>query len=82
MEEETIQEQVQGEAIIIQAKAEARIMHKDRGMINLMSNFIIAKIMDIMLMNVERNEMTWIIDKMQILQKKIKARVMFFEHVM
>ena len=58
VEEAFLQAQVEGLAIRIQAKAQAKIKHKDRGMINLKSNVIIVKSMGIMPMNVERNKMT------------------------
>ena len=63
MEEATLKAQVEGASIRIQAKAQAIIKHKDRGMINLMSNVIIAKIMVIMQMNVERRKMTWVVNQ-------------------
>ena len=62
VEEAALQEQVEGVAIKIQAKAQARIKRKDRGMINLKSNVIIAKIMVIMQMKVERRKMTWVVN--------------------
>ena len=61
VEEASLQAQVERLAIRIQAKAQAKIKHKDRGMINLKSNVIIAKIMVIMQINVERRKMTWVI---------------------
>ena len=54
VEEAALQAQVEEVAIRIQVKAQAIIKHKDRGMINLKSNVIISKIMDIIPMNVER----------------------------
>ena len=62
--EEIVQQMVKEEATIqIRTKAKAaankedNIMLKDKGMINLMFNAIIAKSMDIMLVIVERNSM-------------------------
>ena len=63
VEEAALQAQVEGEAIRIQTKAQARIKHKDRGMINLISNVIIEKSMVIMQMNVERIKMTWVVNQ-------------------
>ena len=62
VEEVALQAQVEGATIRIQEKARARIKHKDRGMINLKSNFIIAKSMAIMKMNVGRRKMTWVVN--------------------
>ena len=62
VEEVSLQAQVEGAEIGIQAKAQARIKHKDRGEINLMSNVIIAKSMVIMKMNLERIKMTWVVN--------------------
>ena len=47
-----------GEEIKFQVKAQAKIKHKVRGMINLKSNAIIVRSMVIMQMNVERSNMT------------------------
>ena len=63
VEEEALQAQVEGATIEIQAKAQAIIKHKDRGMINLMSNAIISKSMVIMKMNVKRRKMTWVVNQ-------------------
>ena len=62
VEEAALQAQVEGAAIKIQAKAQARIKHKDIGMINLMSNVIIEKSMVIMQINVERSKMIWVVN--------------------
>ena len=57
VEEVALQAQVEGVAINIQVKAQAKIKHKVRGMINPKFNVIIVRSMDIMLMNIERNNM-------------------------
>ena len=62
VEEVALQAQVEGAETKIQAKAQDRIKHKDKGMINLKSNVIIAKTMSIMPMNVEGNKMTWVVN--------------------
>ena len=64
VEETTLQAQVEGETTKIKVKAQARVKHKDKGMINPKSNVIIVKSMGIMPMNVERNKMKWVIDLM------------------
>ena len=58
VEEATLQVQVEGAATQIKAKAQARVKHKDKGMINPKSNVIIVKSMGTMQINVERNKMT------------------------
>ena len=58
VEETTLQAQVERVAIKIQVKAQAKIRHKVRGMINLKFNVIIVRSMVIMKMNVERSNMT------------------------
>ena len=75
VEEADLQAQVEGATTKIQAKAQAKIKHKDRGVINLKSNVVIAKIMGIMQMNVERSKMTWVIKLVETLQKKIRTMV-------
>ena len=57
VEEATLQAQVEGETIKIQVKAQARINHKVRGMINIIFNVIIVRSIVIMKMNVERSNM-------------------------
>jgi len=58
VEEVALQPQVEGTSIKIQVKAQAKIKHKVRGMINLKSNAITVRSMVIMQMNVERSNMT------------------------
>ena len=58
------------------ANKENSFMLKDKGMINLMFNAIIAKSMDIMLVIVERNNMIRTADKMQMLQEKTAVKKM------
>ena len=58
VEEAALRAQVKGATIKIQAKAQAKIKHKVRGMINLKSNFITVRSMVIMQMNVEISNMT------------------------
>ena len=58
VEEAALQAQVEGVAMKIQVKAQAKIKHKVRGMINLKFNVIIVRIVVIMQMNVERRNMT------------------------
>ena len=58
VEEATLQTQVEGATIKIQVKAQAKIKHKFRGMINLKFNVIIVRSMVIMKMNVETRNMT------------------------
>ena len=78
VEEATPLAQVEGAAIRIQAKAQARIKHKDRGMINLMSNDIIVTSMFIMKINVEIRKMTWVVNLVKISQNKIRTMIMCF----
>ena len=64
-------------AIKIRTKAKAiaskvdKIKHMDKGMINPKSNVITVRSMAIMPMNVGRNRVTWVIDPVLILLKKI-----------
>ena len=58
VEEEALQTQMEGKVIKIQVKAQAKIKHKVRGMINLKFNVIIVRSAVIMQMNVERSNMT------------------------
>ena len=58
VEEVALQDQVEGETIKIQVKAQAKIKHKVRGMINLKLNVITVRSMVIMQMNVDRRNMT------------------------
>jgi len=58
VDEATLQAQVEGEAMKIQVKAQAKIKNKVRGMINLKSNVITIRSMVIMKMNVERSNVT------------------------
>lgn len=58
VEEATLQAQVEEAAIKIWVKAQAKIKHKVRGMINLKSNVITVRSMFIMKINVERSNMT------------------------
>jgi len=58
VEEEALQAQAEEAIIKIQVKAQAKIKHKVRGMINLKFNVITVRSMVIMKMNVERNNMT------------------------
>ena len=73
----TLQIQVEGAATKIRIKAKAaankvdKIKHMDKVMINPKSNVIIVRSMGIMPMNVGRNRVTWLIDLVLILQKKI-----------
>ena len=64
VEEATLQAQVEGAAIKIQVKVQAKIKHKVIGMINLKFNVIIVRSMVIMQMNVERIKLT-LADKIQ-----------------
>ena len=64
VEKAALQAKVEGATIRIQAMAQAKIKHKDRGMINLISNVIIAKSMVIMQMNVERRKITWVVNQL------------------
>lgn len=63
VEEAAPQAQVEGEAIKIQVKAQAKIKHKVRGIINLKFNVITVRSMFIMKMNVERSNMTLVINQ-------------------
>ena len=58
MEEAAFQAQMEEAAIKVQVKAQAKIKHKVRGMINLKFNVITVRSMVIMQMNVERSNMT------------------------
>ena len=58
VEEVALQAQVEGAVIKIQVKAQSKIKHKVRGMINLKFNVIIVRSMVIMQMNVKRSNMT------------------------
>jgi len=58
VEEVAFQTQVEEAAIKIQVKAHAKIKHKVKGMINLMSNVIIVTSMVIMQMNAGRSNIT------------------------
>ena len=58
VEETALQAQVEGATTRIKVKAQARLNHMEKSMINPKSNVIIVKIMGIMPMNVERNKMT------------------------
>ena len=62
MEETALQAQAEGATSRIKVKAQDRVKHKDKGMINPKSNVIIVKSMGIIPMNVERNKMIWVID--------------------
>ena len=79
-EEATLQIQVEGAATKIKNKAKAiankveKIKHMDKGMINPKSNFITVRSMAIMLMNVGRNKVTWVIGPVLILLKKISIK--------
>ena len=53
-------------------------MHKDKGMINPMSNVTIVKNMVIMLMNVERSSKKWQVELVQISLRKISAKIICF----
>ena len=53
----THQAHVEGATIKIQVKAQAKIKHKVKGMINIKFNVIIVRSMVIMQMNVERSNM-------------------------
>ena len=58
MEEVALQAQVEAATVKIQVKAQAKIKHKVRGMINLKFNAITVRSMVIMQLNVERSNMT------------------------
>jgi len=58
VEEATLQVQMEEAVIKIQVKAQAKIKHKVRGMINLKFNGITLRSIVIMKMNVERSNMT------------------------
>ena len=58
VEEAALQTKMEEESIKIQVKAQAKINHKVRGMINLKFNFITVRSMVIMQMNIERRNMT------------------------
>ena len=68
--------------IITKAKATAskveKIKHMDKGMINPKSNVITVKNMAIMPMNVGRNRVTWVIDPVLILLRKISVKKNYF----
>ena len=55
-----------------------KIKHMDKDMINPKSNVITVRIMGIMPMNVGRNRVTWIIDLVLTLQKKISVKKILF----
>ena len=71
---------MEGAAIKIRTKAKVaaskvdKIKHMDKGMINPKCNVIIVRSMAIMPMNVGRNIVTWVIEPMLILPKKISVK--------
>ena len=71
---------MEGATIKIRTKAKVasskvdKIKHMDKGMINPKSNVITIRSMPIMPMNVGRNIVTWVIDPVLILQKKISFK--------
>eukprot|EP00253_Pinus_taeda_P016759 PITA_16759 len=66
VEQVAFQAQVEEAAIKIQVKAQDKIKHKARGMINLKPNVITVRSMVIMKMNVERRNMTSVTNQVQI----------------
>ena len=76
-EETTLQVQVEETATKVRIKAKVvankvdKIKHMDKGMINPKSNVIIVRNMSTMPMNVERNKVTWVIDPVLTLLKKL-----------
>ena len=83
-EETTLQVQVEGVATKIRTKARettkkvGKIKYMDKGMINTMSNVITVRSMGTMPMNVERNRVTWVIDPVLTLLKKLKVKKICF----
>ena len=83
-EEEETTLQVEGAAIKIKTKANTiaskveKIKHMDERMENPKSNVITVRSMAIMPMNVGRNRVTWVIDPVLILLKKISAKISCF----
>ena len=83
-EETTLQIQVEGEEIKIRTKAKAtanrvdKINHMDKDMINPKSNVITVRSMAIMPMNVGRNRVTWVIEPVLILLRKISIKKIYF----
>ena len=79
-EETTLKILMEGAAIKIRTKAKAvaskveKIKHVDKGMINLKSNVITVRSMAIMPMNIGRNIVTWVIDRLLILLRKISVK--------
>ena len=79
-EEKTMQILMEGATTEIRTKAkvvankEDNIKHMDKGMLNSKSNVIIVRSMVIMPMNIGRNKVTWVIDPMLILLKKISIK--------
>ena len=75
---------MEGAAIKIRTKAKAaaskveKIKHMEKGMINPKSNVITVRSMAIMPMNVGRNKVTWVIDPVLILPRKISVRRSYF----
>jgi len=78
VEEGALQAQVEEATIKIQVKVQAKIKHKVRGMINLNFNVIIVRSMEIMQMNVGRNNMILLTNQMQISHRKIKTKTKCF----
>ena len=83
-EETSLQIQVEGAKIEIRTNAKEvankveKIKHMDKGMINPKSNVITVRSMAIMPMNVGRNRVTWEIDPVLILLKKISIKKTYF----
>ena len=79
-EEIALQIQLEGTATKVTIKAKAttnevdKIKHMDKGMINPKSNVITVRSMAIMPMNVGRNRVTWVIDLVLILLRKISVK--------
>ena len=83
-EETTLQIQEEGAATKIRTKAKVvaskvdKIKHIDKGMINPKTNVITVRSMSIMQMNVGRNRVTWVIEPVLILEKKISVKISCF----
>ena len=85
-EEEKIALQIHKEGVAIKIKIKAKaaankvekIKHMDKGMINPKSNVITIRSIVIMQMKVGVNRVTWVIDPVLILQKKISVKISCF----
>ena len=82
--ETCLQVQVEGAAIKVRIKSKAttskvdKIKHMEKGMINPNSSIITVRSMGIMPISVGRNRVTWVVDPVLILQKRILVKRIYF----